>query len=356
MIKININGLSPYETGLQRGKRLNELRPVINKILETMIPQSGLERKIAVEKALRLSSVIKEELPDVYAEMEGIVAGSQWNLEEYSLYHNSLILSKKEIQCCSNIFLSEERTESGETILAKNKDLPSLFYDCQELTSVYNKKYLSYICLRNAGWPGCDQGVNEAGLSFILSSAHTGEYSTGIHSYILGSIILARASHVDEALKILESYTTTGETSFIISDAQGQGAIFECGHCKQYNRLESENGILICTNHYQSKELRKKTEHLKSSNNRWRRLNELYHCQEKFSVDYILNSLMEHNDPKDFYCICRHDDTMSTLATILIFPQKKTMQIQMGNPCEKQGFHEYQPPTIQSYQQFEPLY
>ena len=82
---------TPYQIGLERGKRLRKLLPIIGRVMKTFIPSQS-ERMEAVQKALRLSSFIKEELPDIYAEIEGFIAGAEWNLEEYTLYHNCLYL------------------------------------------------------------------------------------------------------------------------------------------------------------------------------------------------------------------------------------------------------------------------
>ena len=235
-IKINAGLLTPYQIGLERGRRLMNLRPVVARVLETIVPvKSESERVKAIQKALRLSSFIKQELPEMYAEIEGIVAGSEWNLEEYALYHNCLYLAKEEIQCCTNIFISGTRSETGEPILAKNTDLPGVFEDCQEITSVHNQEGLSFICLRNAGWLGCGQGINEAGFGFALSSAHTGRYSPGVQSYVLGTYILANARNVSEALKILIDMPGVGEVCYLLADAEGDAAVFESGYNDLYD-------------------------------------------------------------------------------------------------------------------------
>ena len=277
----------------------------------------------------------------MYAEIEGIVAGAEWNLKEYALYHNCLYLTKEEIQCCTNIFVSENRTETSEPILAKNTDLPGVFADCQEITVVHRQEGLSFICLRNAGWLGCGQGINEAGFGFVLSSAHTGKYSLGIQSYVLGTFLLTHARNVDEALKMLINMGGVGEVCYLMADAEGGAAVFESAYGNYHDIRRPKNGILISTNHYQSDSMRKRTEHLASSRTRWERMNELFNREGKFGVNHITDSMMEHNHLEDFHCICRHEDLMKTIATSLILPGRKIMCVQAGNPCERQGFDSY---------------
>ncbi len=341
-IKINTASTTPYEIGFKRGKRLKELRPVIDHILEILIPfKSELERRQTVQKAMRLSTVIKQKLPEMFAEIEGIVEGAQWNIEEYSLYHHWAYLTKEEIQCCTNIFASENRTETGEPILARNKDQPGVFRNCQEITNVYNPEGLSFVCLRNAGWLGCDQGIYEAGFGFALSSAHSGRYSLGIQAYVLGTVLLAHAKNLVEALKILVGVDHAGEASYLMADAEGNAAVFESGYNNCYSIRRPNNGTLISTNHYQSDSMKKLTARLKSSKLRYERINELLNRKDRFGVDDIINSLMDHNHPDSFCCVCRHDERMPTLATSIIFPNKNRMSVQFGNPCERQGFHSW---------------
>ena len=341
-IEVNTELMTPYQIGLERGKRIRELRPVIDRVLEELVPsQSESERKEAVQKALRLSSFTKQELPEMYAEIEGVVAGAEWNLEEYALYHNCLYLSKEEIQCCTNIFISETRTEANEPILAKNTDLRGVFEDCQEITSVYSQKGLSFVCLRNAGWLGCGQGINEAGFGFALSSAHTGKYSPGIQSYVVGTYILANARNVSEALEMLISISGVGEICYLMSDSEGDAAAFESGYGNRYDIRKPEDGILISTNHYQSNSMKELTKHLASSRTRWERMNELFSRKGKFGISYITDSMMDHSHPEDFHCICRHEGRMKTIASSLILPRKKIIHVQEGNPCERRGFHSY---------------
>lgn len=354
MIEININteSATPYEIGFQRGKRLKELRSFIDHILEMLIPfQLESERRQTVQKALRLSKVIKRELPEMHAEIQGIIDGAQWNIEEYSLYHHWTYLTKEEIQCCTNIFASENRIETREPILAKNKDLPGVFRNCQEITSVNKPRGLSFVCLRNAGWLGCDQGINEAGFGFVLSSAHSGKYSLGIQSYVLGTVLLTHAKNLDEALNILVGARQAGEASYLMADAEGNAVVFESGYNNCYSIRRPENGTLISTNHYQSDSMKKSTAHLKSSKLRSERMNDLLNRKDLFGVDDILNSLMDHHHPDSFCCVCRHDERMPTLSTSLIFPKKNTMWVQLGNPCERQGFHSWVLPQNKVYGQ-----
>lgn len=341
-IKINAESATPYEIGLKRGKRLRELRPFIDNIVQMLVPfQSETERRRAVQKALRLSGVIKRELPEMYAEIEGIVEGADWNIEEYSLYHHWTYLTKEEIQCCTNIFTSETRTETKEPILARNKDQPDVFRNCQEVTSICNSAGLNFVCLRNAGWVGCDQGINEAGFAFVLSSAHSGRYSLGIQAYVLGTVLLAYARNLNEALKILFNVRGAGEASYLMADAEGNAAVFESGYNNCHSIRSPDNGTLISTNHYQSDSMEMLTPRLKSSKIRSERIHELLNRKDRFGVNDIINSLMDHNHPDSFCCVCRHDERMPTLATSVIFPRKNTMLIQFGNPCERQGFHSW---------------
>jgi predicted choloylglycine hydrolase len=341
-IEIDRSTLSPYEAGLERGKRLRELWPGIDRVTQTLLAfGSAAEQQEAVRKAMQLSAAVGHEYPDLYAEGEGVVAGAGWNAEDYALYRHWLYLAKEEVHCCTTICLLPGRTREGRIVLAKNKDLPPVFGCCQEITRVHDGRGLDYVCLRTAGALGCGQGVNEAGFAFALSSAHTGRYGPGVPGSVLGTVLLARARSVDEGVALLQSVPRAGEASYLMADAQGNAAVFEGGFGAACAVRAPKDGLLINTNHYQSEDMQASTAHLASSHTRWAWMAERFGDGGQFGVDGVRAALAAHSHTDSFFAICRHDERMTTIASSIILPQERAIRVQFGNPCAQLGYHSY---------------
>ncbi|MEE4359025.1 MAG: C45 family peptidase [Desulfococcaceae bacterium] len=323
---------SPYETGRERGRVLRQL-PGLDSFMQSLLPANE-KREMCLEKTRTLSARMEKYLPGMTAEKQGLLDELGWDSEDYDLYHFLPFLFKETaLQSCTNFYLSAGRREEGKALAGKIKDYPEVFRHYQEVTSVSSA--MSFVCLRNAGWLGCDLGMNESGFCFALASASSGHYSPGITPYVLGTLLLSRARTVAEALNILSSFPGTGEASFLLADAKGAAVVLEWAFGKQYAVRRPESGLLVCTNHYLSPELRQYTAGLKSSEKRYARMRELLAFPPRIKKEQVRKAMQDHHEKNSFHCICRHSREMAGIASALMYPEEKILEIQAGRPCEK---------------------
>jgi hypothetical protein len=75
-----------------------------------------------------------------------------------------------------------------------------------------------------------------------------------------------------------------------------------------------------------------------SSEQRLKRAQELLKGREKVDESKIAAILRDHgeNNKPSFLTICRHDMDASTLRSVIFYPNRKSMKVLYGKPCQNQ--------------------
>jgi hypothetical protein len=75
-----------------------------------------------------------------------------------------------------------------------------------------------------------------------------------------------------------------------------------------------------------------------SSEQRLKRAQELLKGREKVDESKIAAILRDHgeNDEPSFLTICRHDMDASTLRSVIFYPNRRSMRVLYGKPCQNQ--------------------
>jgi len=206
--------------------------------------------------------------------------------------------------------------------------------------------------------PGMLDGMNEHGLTVAYNLA----YSTDGTKYFapLSTVLqemLETCKSTDEAVKFLINAKRTGSSLLMIADAESNLKTVEISpnYASIRNPIDDK---IINTNHYQTLEMQKHevprkaiysgksprakdrlgTRIHESSEQRLRRAQELLSSKDKMDENEITTILRDHgqnNNPSNL-TICQHGSYVSTLRSVIFYPNRKIIKVLYGNPCKNE--------------------
>jgi isopenicillin-N N-acyltransferase-like protein len=197
--------------------------------------------------------------PDHRRELDAIIkAGADRDRE----VAGNTMFDIKGVFACSSLLVTADRSETGNVLLGRNLDYPSLGYIHRySLVTVYRPKGKhAFAAVGFPGLVGCLSGMNDAGLCVAVHescSAKDGVTKfdvTGTPYALCYRRLLEECTTVDEAEKLLRSMRRTTIINLAVADRKG-GAVFEVTPRIVAVRRPQE-GTCSCTNHFLSKELR----------------------------------------------------------------------------------------------------
>jgi predicted choloylglycine hydrolase len=361
---------SPYEIGVQHGVYYRDLireatvritKAATFKAAKPLYLPTPLFYSLAKSRALRL---LRDDLYTYYPEsaeqLEGVAKGAGVDLST-ALFFMYLELAgvgetRFSVDACTAIGFSPEVTECGEAVIVKNMD----FYNDYAFMLTARKAVPDdgYSVYGNtaASYPGMIDGMNEHGLSVTYNLAYTTEKPT--HYVPLSLAIqktLQSCETTEEAVEHITRATRGGDALLMIGDAEGTLRTVEISSTEAAVR-EPQGSVLVNTNHYHTEkmkrievppnavhpedaapELRGKPVYL-SSTTRWDRVNELLAEGGKFSEERIHRIMSDHGSDAmpSRLTICRHHDLVSTLYTMVYYPERRSIKVLYGNPCRNE--------------------
>lgn len=193
---------------------------------------------------------------------------------------------------CSSFGVWDKRSEDGKLLIGRNFDfyVGDDFAKNKIITFAAPDDGYKYASVGWAGMIGVLSGINEKGLTVTINAAKGAiPISAKTPISILTREILQYASTIEEAYKIASLRETfVNESILVSSQIDGKAAVIEKTPHETYLYETNEDQIL-CTNHYQSKELRN-TEYNRNniansdSQYRYDRLRELLEAKDQ--IDY----------------------------------------------------------------------
>jgi predicted choloylglycine hydrolase len=361
---------SPFEIGVQQGMYYRDLmheatvrvtKAATFRAAKPWYLPTPLFYSLAKRRA---SKLLKDDVYRYYPEraeqLEGVAEGAGVDLST-ALFYMYLELAgvgetRFSVDACTAVGFQREATECGETVMVKNMD----FYNDYAFMLTARKTVPDdgYAVFGNtaASYPGMIDGMNEHGLSVTYNFAYTTLKPT--HYAPLSLAIqetLQSCKTTEEAVEHITQAKRGGDALLMIGDAEGTLRTVETSSTESAVR-EPQGPVLVNTNHYQTEKMRKtevprdavhpedalpelrgKQVHL-SSLTRWNRVNELLAEDVKFSEERIHVMMSDHGadaEPSRL-TICRHDDLASTLYTMIYYPERRTIKVLYGNPCQNE--------------------
>jgi predicted choloylglycine hydrolase len=175
------------------------------------------------------------------------------------------VLDLRHFVQCSAVIVEGDRSATGGPVFGRNLDWPSVA-NVHEYTLViiYRQKGKhTFASITFPGVIGCTSGMNDAGLAVAMLDADSkkdgapGLNLAGVPTLLLLRRVLEECGSVDDAAKLVRSTERASSLNIALCD-QHRGAVLEVT-TKTVAERRSEQGIVMCTNHFRSEELREST-------------------------------------------------------------------------------------------------
>ena len=353
-----------HEIGVQQGLAARES---LLSVLEVMpgsnamkrIKPSWLPTYIYLYLARRrASNLLKKDIFEYYpkqaerlrgiAEGAGIGLSTALLLQSFELFLGS---PRFRVDACTALGFPARRTKESEAILVKNFDYINDLEPYQskieaEPTGGYKTLGCSMSFL-----PGMLDGMNEHGLSVTYNLAYTTDkLSCFVPISIVLQEMLETCRSTDEAVKFITGAKRGGHDAILtIVDAEGDFKSVEITSNHVATR-EATDDVIINTNHFHTSEMQQyEIPHdavsldtgvrvHESSERRLMRAQELLGGRSKVGEGDILSILRDHGEEGEpsVNTICRHGEFASTLRSVIFHPERKTINVLFGRPCENE--------------------
>lgn len=360
-----------YEIGVQQGRIVYQLlhkayEQIPNletvKLIKPRLLPTSLFLALTKHWATKL---LKKDIYQYYPKqaqlLRGIAEGAGIDLSTLLFMQSTELLitirkSDYRLQACTSLGFSPQRTTTGETIVAKNFDYPNEFAVYHLTRHVKLTEGYQTLGCTMAPLPGMIDGMNEHGLTVTYNLAYaTDKPKHFIPLSIVLQEMLETCKTTDEAIKFITQAKRAGSALLMLADAEGNIKTVEISSNLIAIREMTDDQITN-TNHYHIPKMQKheiphnavfsgkapKPLHginvHESSEQRLTRAQELLKNKAKIDENMIITILRDHgkNDKPSMLTICRHDDYASTLRSVIFYPNRKTIKVLYGNPCQNE--------------------
>jgi isopenicillin-N N-acyltransferase like protein len=297
---------NPFERGVAIGKLTKELANYQEEVfvnqLYQIVPSKAkinflkyfvgwfnrnLEENIPEEFKLEIYG-ISLEAPHEY----DFIAPAYHRMLNYHAAHDiGHALQNMSLVGCTSFAAWDDRTDDGGLVVGRNFD----FYVGDDfaknkIIAFYNPSQgHKFMMVTFGGMTGALSGMNDQGLTVTINAAKSDIPSaTAMPVSLVAREILQYAGNIEEALAIATKRKMFVAESFLIGSAMDKRAAIIEKTPEQTDLYEEQDGLLICTNHFQGKTLGEteiNREHIRTSASlyRWERVAELLGDSGKIS-------------------------------------------------------------------------
>ncbi len=241
------------ETGKQQGRLLtSHIESFARHYLRSSLGRNRTKWK----DLYRWATGCKEFIPERYLEELDAIS-LETGLRPKTLLGASVFLDFYSSVLCSCIAAGPSRTESGEMVIGRNLDFPTMgAAHRMTLMTVYNPD--GYHAFASLTWPGLIgvlTGMNEKGLTVALAEVDgTRPYGRGLPYTLMHRRLLEECGTVSEAEELLRRVTRTRSNNLLVADANDNAAVFEYDR-SAVSRRELTRDWVHATNHFVSEGL-----------------------------------------------------------------------------------------------------
>jgi len=362
---------SHHEVGVQQGQAgRQQIHEALEKIpnydfVRLMKPRllpTSLFINLAKRRAERLlKNDVFQYYPKHAQRLSGIAEGAEIDMPTlFFLQGMELLIGNwsYRLEACSTLAFGPNRTTTGETIVGKNFDYVNVL-EPYNLTceTKPNEGYATLGC-KMPPLAGMLDGMNEHGLTVTYNLAFTlDEPQCYVPLSMALQEMLETCKTTDEAVRFIVQAKRGGhEAVLTLADAGGNIKTVEItsSHSATSDTL---GGQVVNTNHYKSNEMQRHeiprnavyfgkgvqkelvgVRVHESSEQRLKRAQELLKGKEKVDESRIAAILRDHGESNEpsLFTICRHGVDASTLRSVIFYPDRKSMKVLYGKPCQNQ--------------------
>lgn len=377
--QLRISG-NPYELGSKKGFLTQQLYQSQEKIffgkVSEMIPNPSKQNKLLYflkwYNRNILSSIPTDLKQELYAvstfgsdEFNDIGTKFERNLLLHSSHDIGHAMQDLMLVGCSSIALWDDFTEDGNLLIGRNFD----FYVNDEFAQ---NKIVEFINPENGykyasvTWPGMVgvvSGMNEKGLTVTLNAGKSSIPMRGKTPVsIVARSILQNAQTINEAIEIADKFDVFVSESFLIGSAKDNKAVVIEMSPKRMDVYETNNGKLICTNHFQSngyKSDKRNQNQIEESHSYYRleKLEESFQTEKKYKVNDVLKVLRDVSGLQNENLGLGNEKALNQLMAhhgVIFKPSELKMWVS-NNPYQLGAFDAYDLNTVFKSKELKPI-
>jgi hypothetical protein len=343
----------PFERGVIEGKLTKELvqhqEVVFTEQLHQLVPSDfylnflkyfigwfnrDLEDHIAEENKLEIYGISCS----ASHEFDYIASPYQRLLNYHAAHDIGHALQNMALVGCTAFATWGDRSEDSTLVIGRNFDffVGDKFAE-DKIIAFYNPAQgHKFMMITWGGMTGVLSGMNMEGLTVTINAAKSDIPSgSATPVSLVAREILQYASTIDEAYAIAQKKEMFVAESFLIGSAKdGKASIIEKTP-DGIGLYDSDQNQIVCTNHFQSKELRNtklNIEHMKNSASpyRYKRVEELLNKDDKISVSDVVQILRNQTGLSDTNIGLGNEKSINQLVAhhgIVFKPEQKLVWI-----------------------------
>ena len=339
---IELTAETPFERGVQYGTQAADRIHICVEYYKKSFEKQGFTWEKAQEYAMGYLPIVKEEMPEILEEAEGVAKGSGHSLGEIMAVNCRYEVSKMpKPEECTTAAILPEASKGGKTYAVKNWDFHQAIMPHIVLLRIRTKEYSAI------GWAEAGQmpreGFNSYGVAIInngLASKYD-YYGEGLPVTFLRRRVLASKSF-EEAADLVKNLKRCISNNVVLVGKKGQVLDFEVQPHKK-DQVYSQGGILTHANHFVVDP--DADAYPKRAKVRDVRLMELLSEKRgEIDVPFIMECMKDHKYwPK---AICSHPTFEGdertyipdgiTVASMIVDFEENTAYISSGPPCENE--------------------
>ena len=277
------------------------------------------------QKALKFLPAIITHFPRLMVEAQAIGIGAGVKFEELLVLMCEEELFDMDIPKCTSIALKNGRT----VLIGHNEDwLNSYLHNGLYILKCKMGSHYSLSLNYIGSLPGSSSGMNANGLCFTANSLNAGRFRYGVPIKFQFRGILESPTLRDAAKADLRDSAIAGNTMYAWKSSRILDVEDYFGHHDKFYGKK----FLIHTNHPILPEERSKKNTARESIRRYDRAKEIFAEEKKYDLQTLKKVLADHKAK-----ICshprRHRAWGPTIASVIMNPKEKWMEVCWGNPC-----------------------
>lgn len=342
--EVYVKAADPFERGRQHGEQIRAEIEAVCRGYQKSFERKGYTWEEAKEMAMEYVPFLKQEMPELMREAEGIAAGAGVELAvvmvlntRYELLKLKKGINNFEDNECTCYAVLGEATADGRVIGGQNWDnapfigenLYILHIDEENGTKIMGLTEPAQL-IRN--------GMNSYGISVNCSTLLSRKDRRGVAiptNFMRRKLLQCQC--LDEAKELLEDFRPCVSINYVLASAQGEAVVYETTPVENF-ALYPSRGILTQGNDLAAdptidRFLPADRDHARHF--RGQRLQVLLQKQYgSITEERIMDCLRDHYGYPASICNHAGDQSLQTIASILYCVQDGYARIAWGNPCE----------------------
>jgi len=326
---IKLEAKDNHDFGFNIGGKLKEnirLRIIKNK---KAYKELGFDNfSLLVKKSKKFLPEVKKHFPELLTEAKAMSLGSGVNFEELLVLLCEEEVTHSVVPRCTSIAV---KTTGGVILIGHNEDWMKEYLNNGLFLvrgKIKNKRFLSLSYMGSLVGTACT--LTSDGLGFTGNSLTPGRFRYGIpKSFQMRAILDSKTE--EEAIKAdIKKSAISSNTLYVWDDYRMVNVEDYFGHCRKFLAKE----YLIHTNHPLLKEDQKRINTSLESIKRYNRAKAIIFKEKNITRNTLKKILCDHEAGICGHFDKKHADYGVTIASAIINPEGKWMDVCHGNPCK----------------------